>query len=265
MIRIISALVMAVLIAAAVWTFPIWAFDVLLLLIVFAGLAEYVKMFFADKYERLAVIASGMCASASMLFSSADAEIVIIAVTGALFFLMLFFMWRTRELAHTAERIGLAAMGLLYIGVAFSFWGWLRALPFGRELVFLSLAPACLCDTFALIAGKNFGRSKFAPLVSPNKTMEGFFGALIGSFVGVMLIKWIMLKHIPFMDAAIFALVIWITSPFGDLVESLLKRSSGVKDSGNLIPGHGGILDRLDALIFTGPAAYVLAKYVMGM
>ncbi len=134
----------------------------------------------------------------------------------------------------------------------------------GQSIVLLVLAPACLCDTFALIAGKAFGRHKFAPLVSPQKTVEGFIGALFGSVLGVAAIKWLLIPDINWYLVLGLAVVIWITSPFGDLVESMLKRSCGVKDSGVIIPGHGGILDRLDALIFTGPAAYVYMKYVVG-
>ena len=130
----------------------------------------------------------------------------------------------------------------------------------GQYLVLLAIVPACLCDTFAYVAGKSFGKKKFAPMVSPNKTMEGYYGALVGALVGAFAVKLIFFREMHFAWVVGLALVLWVVSPFGDLIESFMKRSIGVKDSGTLIPGHGGILDRLDALIFTAPAAFLYFK-----
>ena len=263
MVKAISAVVLGALVLSAVWFLPKPAFDLLILAMALLGLAEFSRIFLRDRMERLATIAGGGLLSATVIFcriSPCSASVMAVAV---LFALCMFFMWRTRELPGVAERLGLSVLGVVYLGLAFSFWAPLRALDMGREFVLLALVPACLCDTFAYIAGKCFGKRKFAPMVSPNKTMEGFAGALAGSLVGVFAVRWLLMPHMPASLAALFAGVIWIVSPMGDLIESMLKRSAGVKDSGNLIPGHGGILDRLDALIFTGPAVYVIAKYMI--
>jgi phosphatidate cytidylyltransferase len=98
-----------------------------------------------------------------------------------------------------------------------------------------------------------------APTVSPNKTIEGFFGALVGSAVGTFGIVLMGLKWMPLWQAAVLTLVMWWVSPMGDLVESMLKRSAGVKDSGTIIRGHGGVMDRLDALVFAAPMVYAFA------
>ena len=132
-----------------------------------------------------------------------------------------------------------------------------------RWVLLLAMVPACLCDVFGLIAGKCVGRHKLAPMVSPNKTVEGLIGALAGSMLGAFAVRYAILPELSALAVAGLAVVIWISSPFGDLVESLMKRSCGVKDSGAIIPGHGGVLDRLDALVFTGPAAYAYVKYVI--
>ena len=163
-----------------------------------------------------------------------------------------------------AERIGLSTLGILYLGVSFSFWVWLRKMDYGNIAVLFAIAPACLCDTFAYAVGKACGRHKFAPKTSPNKTMEGFAGALVGSMLGVFVIWYFLVPHLEWYLPLGLAFIIWITSPFGDLIESMLKRSCNVKDSGCIIPGHGGVLDRLDALIFTAPAAYLYMKYIFG-
>lgn len=265
MVRIISAVVMGALLVGAIWWLPAGIFKILIVVMAFLGLSEYSQMFFKDPREQWAVIIAGTLAAATMLFCPAGFEAVLFFVVLILFAMSLLFMWTATRLEGIAERLGLSILGVVYLGVAFPFWGPLRGLSLGKELVFLAIVPACLCDTFAYIVGKSFGKMRLAPKVSPNKTVEGFFGALLGSLVGTFLVRAIMFRELSWHMAIVFALMIWIVSPVGDLIESLLKRSSGVKDSGSVIPGHGGVLDRLDALVFTGPAAYVFAKYVIGV
>lgn len=263
MVRTVVAIALGASIVAAIWWLPARGFDLLVLVAAFLGLLEYGRMFFADPVERGAAILAGGAMAANMLFCPEGADSSTILLTLLLFALALVFMWRTKDLPGVADRLALALLGVLYLGFAFCFWSLLRHLPLGRELVLLALVPACLCDTFAYLVGKAVGRRKFAPQVSPQKTMEGFAGALAGSIGGVLVVRQLLLPTLSFGEALLFAIVIWIVSPFGDLIESMFKRSAGVKDSGTIIPGHGGILDRLDALIFTAPAAYALAKYVI--
>lgn len=265
MVRVMTAIFLGVVVLAAVWWLPAWGFNLLILAMALAGLVEYGRIFLPDPVERSGMVVGGGIVSATMLFNPAGAEAAIIVLTGVLFGLALLFMKRAPALPGVADRWALAMLGVLYLGVAFSFWAPLRGAAMGRELVLLALVPACLCDTFAYVFGKAFGKRKFAPMVSPNKTMEGFAGALVGSLAGTFAVRWLLVPHMPVAMAAAFAVVIWIVSPFGDLVESMLKRSAGVKDSGTVIPGHGGILDRLDALVFTGPAAYAFAWLVWGL
>jgi phosphatidate cytidylyltransferase len=200
-----------------------------------------------------------------MIFFPAMPEVVLLVLVLDLFVLAQIFMGRADELSGSAGRLAAATMGVVYLGIAFPYWSFIERLPHGKELVLLALVPACLCDIFAYAAGKSFGRHKMASRISPNKTMEGLAGALAGSLFGTFFVKWLVLPDLPVQHAVVLSLLIWITSPFGDLVESFLKRSSGVKDSGSIVPGHGGVLDRLDALIFTGPAAFAYYKYVMNI
>lgn len=263
MVRIAIAIALGALVAGATWWFAEGAFSALVVVIAAAGLSEYGGMFLKDRYERWATVAGGALLSAAMLFCPLGARAAAVALPGVLFLLALVVMWRSEVPAGAAERLGLAILGIVYLGIAFSFWGWVRGLEQGRELVLLALAPACLSDAFAFFAGKIFGRKPLAPMVSPKKTVEGLIGALVGALAGAALIRWLLLPGLAWHHAAIFAVIVWITAPMGDLIESLLKRSCGVKDSGSVIPGHGGVLDRLDALIFTAPAAYAFAVYVL--
>lgn len=263
MIRVISALVLGAAVLAVVWLAPPWCMDWLVIAAAAVGLVEFGKMFLGDRVERAFAFLAGLSAAAAMVFANDPPGATLLVLVLGLFVMALVVMKRASELAGSAERLGLALAGVIYLGVAFPFWSWIAGLPHGRGLVLLALVPACLCDTFALAAGKALGRHRLAPRVSPNKTMEGLAGALLGAFAGTFLMRWLVLPWLPVADAVLLSIVIWVTSPFGDLVESFFKRSSGVKDSGTLIPGHGGVLDRLDALIFTGPAVYAYAKYVI--
>lgn len=264
MLRIISAVILGVAVVSAVWWLPEKGFDVLLFAVALLGGIEYARMFFVDRVERHATTAAISLVVVSMFCFRTQPSFIPLILVGLLFLLSLLFMWRAEELSGVAEKLGLSAMGLFYLGLSFPFWGWLRRMDEGAGVVLFAVVPACLCDTFAYMAGKAFGRHKLAPKVSPNKTIEGFFGALLGSLIGTFAIRWILLPQIPLHLALLFSIVMWITSPFGDLIESMLKRSCGVKDSGNIVPGHGGILDRLDALIFSGPAAYLFMRYAVG-
>lgn len=263
MIRAITAIILGFVVVAAVWWLPIWSFDLIVLATALLGLIEFARMFFDDPMEQGVTVIAGGIVALTMIFCPIRAESALLLLPLVFFVVALFFMWRTQILLGVAERLGLSMLGVLYLGFAFCFWSWIRHLPSGQSLVLLVLAPACLCDTFAFLFGRMFGRHKFASQISPNKTMEGFLGALVGSFVGVFLIRWLVLPKVSWAQAIVLVFVIWIVSPFGDLIESMFKRSVGVKDSGTLIPGHGGVLDRLDALIFTAPAAYVFTKYVL--
>ena len=261
--RVITAIFLGVGIVAALLLLPEILINLLILLIVIFGLFEYGRMFFKQGAMRGMLIVGGGILASVMLFAQNVAVLIPLIIVGFVFAVALLIMSKSDSLEGTADKLGLAVLGFLYLGLAMPFWGWIRAMEGGAALVLLALVPACLCDTFAFAAGKSFGRRKFAPIVSPNKTMEGFAGALVGSLVGAFGVWALLLRWIPAYHIVALALIIWITSPFGDLIESMLKRSCGVKDSGGAIPGHGGALDRLDALIFTGPAAFAYFAFVV--
>jgi phosphatidate cytidylyltransferase len=112
------------------------------------------------------------------------------------------------------------------------------------------------CDIFAYLGGKAFGKHKIFPRVSPKKTIEGSIIGLVGAIAGFTIISQTFFKHFPVNHALAIGLLIGVASQLGDLAESRLKRDSGIKDSSNIIPGHGGILDRFDSLFFAAPTLY---------
>lgn len=134
------------------------------------------------------------------------------------------------------------------------------------------LAPVVLTwlnDTFAYFGGRTWGKRKLIPKVSPGKTVEGAVCALVGTLLSAVGYAFLLERfpsyHVGIVEAALFGVVISVSSQVGDLAESLFKRDVGVKDSGTLLPGHGGALDRFDSLFFTLPIGYAFFRYVVGM
>lgn len=135
----------------------------------------------------------------------------------------------------------------------------LRQLPNGFNIVLLVLVATWSTDTFAYFVGINLGRRKLAPVISPNKSMEGSIGGVAGSILAVLIVG-LAGRQLSVLDCVVLGLVIGIIGQVGDLLESAFKRMAGVKDSGRLIPGHGGILDRFDSLYLTAPLVYYYLK-----
>lgn len=146
-------------------------------------------------------------------------------------------------------------LGMIYPVVFFSYLFLLRQLPQGVIWTFFTFFLVWSTDTFAYLIGKGFGSNPLAPKVSPNKTVEGSVGGLLGCLiVGLIFRFW--MSEVSLLHTIILSLIAGIVGQIGDLFESSLKRSAGIKDSGTLIPGHGGILDRSDSLIFVLPIIY---------
>lgn len=178
--------------------------------------------------------------------------------------LALVWFWWIRRTAHPIADWAFTAAGGLYLGWLGRSFVWLRNLPepHGRWWVVFVLFVTWAADTGAYLAGRAWGRHRLAPRLSPGKTWEGFFGGcLVGSLVGAFLGILIELGAGP---GALLGLLIGSLGTLGDLSISVLKRRAGVKDSGNLFPGHGGMLDRLDSLLWSGMLAYLYAHWIQG-
>ena len=155
--------------------------------------------------------------------------------------------------------------GCLYAGLGLGPIAALRVGPEGLQWVISALVITWANDTCAYFAGRLFGRHKLHPAVSPNKTWEGFAGGAVGSVAGMFIARWVAFPALTTVDCIVLGLLGAVLGPLGDLCESLLKRAHGVKDSGTLIPGHGGLLDRVDALLFNAPAVYLYVVAVRGL
>ncbi|HNN41257.1 MAG TPA: phosphatidate cytidylyltransferase, partial [Nitrospira sp.] len=147
-------------------------------------------------------------------------------------------------------------MGVLYVGLSLGYLLLTRAQPDGTMLIFFVVLVTWAGDTGAYIAGKSLGRHALAPIVSPKKTYEGLAGGIVLACLAAVVARAWFLPRFSLVDCLALGLLLTIAGLIGDLAESAMKRHAGFKDSGALIPGHGGMLDRLDSLLFTGPAFY---------
>ena len=165
-----------------------------------------------------------------------------------------------RALEDALPSSAIAVMATLYVGMLGGSLIRLRndfGLKIGPKLVFFLLLVVWLGDAGAYYIGKQFGRHKLSPLISPKKTIEGGIGGIVTAVITAVVIQLTFFHELPLIHAIIGGVVLSIAGVIGDLAESMWKRSAAVKDSGTLIPGHGGFLDRFDSVFFTAPILYV--------
>ena len=146
--------------------------------------------------------------------------------------------------------------GIFYIGFCAAHLILLRALPAGVSWLLVLSAITASSDTGAYYIGRAFGRTKLYPALSPGKTRAGAIGGLIGGMLGGLVAAVLLFEGVNYITVALLGLVLSAVGIIGDMIESLIKRVSGVKDSGQILPGHGGLLDRCDSLLLTAPALY---------
>jgi phosphatidate cytidylyltransferase len=195
-----------------------------------------------------------------------DGALLLMMCSGAVWSVMLFHLMRPRSIPQVASAISGSLAGLLYVGIGFVFCALLRRdLPDGGSWVLLMLALCWMSDTGAYFAGRAFGKRKLAPLISPAKSVEGSVGGLLGSITAGFVFGPVLGPDLAVWQVLVLALPANFLAQSGDLVESMLKRSVQVKDSGTIVHGHGGMLDRVDAVIFVAPYVYIFARLVAGV
>lgn len=256
-----------------------WVLGVLLTLVAVIAALEFRRMAERKEGRPIRLLGAGGAAGfvlLAMAFPSAGAAgagfagwtalLVLAAATAAI--------WTRGVAGQPLLAISTTVFGAIYTGGLLAYGLFLRHLPgvqsawHGTALLFAPVLLTWVSDTCAYFAGRQWGRHKLIPKVSPGKTVEGSIGALVGSVLAAAAYTDVLANfptyRISLIQAIIFGVLVSVSAQVGDLVESLLKRDAGFKDSGALLPGHGGALDRFDSLLFTLPTAYAFFYYVVG-
>ena len=248
---------------------PTWA--LVLFVTILAMYELFVMTLPDDRTDRIASTVAGVVAAVAMYwlspaaFGEPPAAITALQAAGPLLVMILaiipitlYYLFRFGDMRTVAPRIAYSITGIVYVGLLLSFLALVKRDfgPNGGHMIVFILVVAWVGDTGAYFAGRFLGKRKLYPEVSPKKTWAGAIGGLAASAASGAVVGRLVMDGMPWLD--IFALSIpgAALGQMGDLVESLIKRSTGVKDSGAILPGHGGMLDRVDAVLFLAPYVY---------
>ena len=256
--RVITGAVGVPLIILAIW-FGIPWFSILMAAATLAGTYEFYRMANFDKREPLLYL--GLLWALALVLSPhyKSTDVLPTVITAAMLISLIWLLCHSpREKAF--RNWAWTIVGALYVGWMLSYWLNLHGLADGRSWVYLAMLTTFVNDTGAFFIGRARGKHKLAPAISPAKTWEGAIGGLLCAILGAIVIAMVLNLISPFTfkywQIITLGFLVSLFAQLGDLVESLLKRNTGAKESGSLLPGHGGILDRFDSIIFVGAVVY---------
>jgi phosphatidate cytidylyltransferase len=280
-LRIVTGAVLIAVVVTLVWWGPAWLLAIVAAIVAILALLEFFSL---GERVGLRAFAKWTIVCAALLFYSQYAagnvetrffgvDIIllrnVVSTAISLETVLLIFLFGAvgiglatrRPLQDVLPAISVSSAGLLFVALPFSYLVRINEIEHdGRALILFTLALIWAGDTFAYFVGKFFGRVPMAPALSPKKTWEGGIANLIGSLlVGWVTAEWV---HGPARIFVTIAIVANVAGQMGDLIESAYKRGAGVKDSGTLIPGHGGVLDRIDSLILAAPVVWVIYHWL---
>lgn len=270
--RILSTLVAAPILVWLIW-YGSWPFLIFIIAGILVGLFEFYNM---PKVKGLRILRiTGMICGVALALCAWRGNIYYLnaLLTASVLLLLAMQLFGKRPL-ETITNLSYTILGLIYVGWLLSHQLPLRRLPFGREYILLLFWITWLGDTGAYVFGTTFGKHSLIPRISPKKSIEGAVGGLFFSLASALL-AYFLLEKSPFLGRwlniglslvhyLILGLILGIVGQFGDLCESLLKRGAKIKDAGGIIPGHGGLLDVIDSLLFTSPVMYYYVVHVVG-
>ena len=273
--RVLSAIIIVPILFASIWFSNPW-FSIVVAIAALLGVIEFYAMVDRTGWQPLAIFGTLWTlffifnAYYAPKYSSNNIYILVtsalIASAVALSLVWVLFLRSSSKKVMISWAASMA--GIFYMGWLLSYWvlimnhyggDW-----DGRDWVILALFSTFAVDTAAYFVGRTWGRHKMAPTVSPGKTWEGAIGGLVGALVAVIALALLLNVDISYGEMVILGVLIAVFAQLGDLAESKLKRSMGVKEASNLIPGHGGILDRLDSIVFTGVVVYYCLRWFIG-
>jgi phosphatidate cytidylyltransferase len=269
--RVLTAVLLLPLVMAAIFAMPAKWFIVLLALILLKGSSEYARLAaFSGRFTHYLLIELQLVIFIVLFIYREywDNHIIVTLSACCLAWLLMFvrlISYRPDNKPGKTYRVASFATAIVSITTGWFAIGWLRAQSDGAWLILLLLLIVWAADTGAYFAGRQFGKSKLAPKISPGKTRAGLYGGmLLAPLVALLAANLMPIEKIDSLSLILLSLITVLVSVAGDLLISMHKRTSGFKDSGNLLPGHGGVLDRLDSLLAAAPF-FALGLLVAGI
>jgi len=233
-----------------------YVFDATVALIAILALHEFLSLGRAKGYELPSIlcILIMLVIMAAFILQELSVEF---GMFSALLLIPASYVFSRKPLEDSLPSSAIAVLATTYVGMLGGSLIRLRNdFPVGSKLVYFLLLVVWLGDTGAYYIGRNFGRHKLSPRISPKKTIEGLAGGIVSSVITAVVVHFTFFREFPLHHAIIAGVLLSFAGVIGDLAESMWKRSADVKDSGTLIPGHGGFLDRFDSIFFTTPILY---------
>ena len=265
-VRLLTAAVAVPLILLLLYRGPVWGLYPVALPVTLIGAWELFEMTHAgNRFGRVIGVLLSALTSAAVYFYGHDLRVVIAVMTAIPLAGPMLTLVRLGDIETSTMRAAAMGFGPLYVGLPLTWLCAMRRDIGGREgasYVVMALMFAWFSDTGGYFFGRLFGRHKLYEAVSPKKTWEGALGGLVGSAIGALMAHFWYLPEIPLVNALVLSVVAGGLGQIGDLAESLFKRSMGVKDSGHIVPGHGGILDRVDALLVTSTVVFLYSLWI---
>jgi phosphatidate cytidylyltransferase len=242
---------------------PSVVLHLMVLLATFLALREYYNLVLPHSTWIERAVGIGLGLILSLIISFGGMREISPFLVIILLILAVLVMAVSQDLSSTISKMGVALFGILFIGFLLAYVSLIRNMPNGRLWVLFLIITVWAGDIFALLTGTFLGRHKLYPKISPNKTFEGLAGAIVGSIIVALAFSWLFIPNLKGGACTLLAIGLGILGQLGDFTESMLKRSAQVKDSGTLIPGHGGMLDRLDSFLFSAPFLHYALLYFL--
>lgn len=246
---------------------PFWLFWLTFLALGTLALNEYFAMTLASCSRRDKITGTILGLLPLLAAYAGKPEAVSAGLFLSLFLLIVYSLSRYAALNSPASEFNAFALmmrlgfGIFYVGFSFAHFTLLLTLHHGQQLLILLTVITVFSDSFAYYTGMLLGRHKMAPTISPGKTVEGLLGGLTGSILGAIIVALLFFPDYSLGKMAALTVLLSLIGVMGDLTESMIKRTMGVKDSGNILPGHGGVLDRLDSLMIAAPVLFYLLNF----